>query len=288
MSRIRLLAALASLLLGVACVPPPDDALEEQIAEDPTMLRIVDRGELRIGIPTEALGIGADPATSGREDSLTTDVAGWVADALGVEPSFGYGTTAEILEAIHDGDLDLAFPVMPMTEGAVRSKKRSYTAPYFVAHQRLLLAPGTTGIHDVAKVCVFGDARTQIPVERIAPDLEGIRSNDGRGCARLAAGGVVEAISAPDVLLFELEAGLDGSKLLEPSYNTEGYGAVVQHGETSLANFVDAVISRAIDDGRWSEAFEARIATLTDLEAEPPDLTAEEAAALFPRGLPVE
>jgi polar amino acid transport system substrate-binding protein len=288
MSRMRLAASLVCLLLGAACVPPSGDALGERIAEDPTMLRIVDRGEIRVGIPTEALGIGAHPATSGREASLTTDVAGWIADALGVEPSFSYGSTAEILESIHGSDLDLAFPLMPMTEGAVRSTKRSYTAPYFVAHQRLLLAPDTSGIEDVAKVCLFGDARTQLPVDNISPGLEGIRSNDGQGCARMAASGVVDAISAPDLLLFELEASLTGSRLLEPAYNTEGYGAVVQYGETALADFVDAVIARAIDDGRWSEAFEARIASLTELAVEPPDLTAEEAAALFPRGLRLE
>jgi polar amino acid transport system substrate-binding protein len=279
------IACLAALLLGAACVPPPGDALKEQIAEDPTMLRIVDRGELRVGIPTDAVGIGSDPSTFGREDSMSADVAAWVADTLGVAPVYEYLTTDELLEGIHAGDLDLGFPVMPMTEGAVKSKKRSYTAPYFVAHQRLLLAPGTAGIDDVTKVCVFGDARTQIPVDLIAEDMEGIRSNDGRGCARLAESGVVEAIAAPDLLLFELEEALDGSELLEPSYNTEGYGAVVQHGETAFANFVDGVISRAVDDGRWTQAFEARIAPLTELEVEPPDLTAEEAAALFPRGL---
>lgn len=286
MSRMRLSAAVAAIALaGGACVPSTGDALEEQIAEDPTMLRIVDRGELTVGIPTDPRGIGGDAETAGGGGSLTAEVAGWVAEALGVEPILEYGTTAEILDGIHAKELDLAFPVMPMTEGAVRSKRRSYTAPYFVAHQRVLLAPGTTVLDDVAKMCVFGDARTQTPVEAIVPGIEGIRSNDGAGCGRLAAAGIVDAIAAPDILLFELEADLAGADVLEPAYNTEGYGAVVQFGETSFANFVDAVVANAIDDGRWAAAFETYVSPLTDLDVEPPDLTAEEAAALFPRGL---
>lgn len=286
MSPMRLFAGLAAIALaGGGCVPTAGDALKDQIAEDPTMLGIVDRGELRVGVPTEPAGIGGDPGTAGGEGSLTTEVAGWVADALGVEPILEYGSTTEILDGVHDKELDLGFPMMPMTEGAVRSTKRSYTAPYFVAHQRVLLAPGATALGDVATACVFGDVRTQIPVEAIAPGVEGIRSNDGAGCGRLAAAHVVDAIAAPDILLFELEAALDGSDLLEPAYSTEGYGAVVQHGETPFANFVDAVVARAIDDGRWADAFERHVSPLTEADVRPPDLTAEEAAALFPRGL---
>jgi ABC-type amino acid transport substrate-binding protein len=280
----RVITALACVLLLSACVPPQGDRLEDQIADDPTMLAMVDSGRLRIGIPLTPAGVGAD-TTREEFEGLTTAVGGWVADALGVEASFEYLTTDGILEAIEGGRLDLGFPVMPMTEGAVRSTKRSYTAPYFVAHQRVLLTSPGEGIEDVDDVCVFGDARTQIPTENIAPRIEGVRSNDGSGCLRLATAGIVDAIAAPDLLLFEIESALDGSVVLPAEYNTEGYGAIVQFGETPFANFVDSVLAEAIDDGRWTDAYEDHIAPLTDLPPEPPDLTAEEAAALFPRGL---
>ena len=248
------------------------------------MLAFVEAGELRIGLPTAPLGIGGD----GMGESLTAEVGRWVAEALGVQPRFLYTDTDAILEGIEDRELDLGFPVMPMTEGAVRSRKRSFTAPYFVAHQRVLLGPGVSDIAEVDRACAFGDARTQISVEDIAPGLTGVRSNDVSGCRRLLAEGIVQAIAAPDLLLFELEAELQGSELLDPAYNTEGYGAIVQFGETRFANFVDGVLSRAIDDGRWAEAYEDHIAPLTRLAAGPPDLTAEEAAALFPRGLKLD
>jgi ABC-type amino acid transport substrate-binding protein len=296
MPRIRALAALIPVVLA-ACVPAQGDGLKDQIAEDPTLLQIVKKDELRIGVPQAhpaglAPQLSTVPGSSSERvivEGLTTAVGRWVADALEVEPRFEYLDTDGILEGIRAGELDLGFPVMPMTEGAVRSKERSYTAPYFVAHQRLLLGAQSDLDDDLSdaagKVCVFGDERTQIPVESMGPDLIGIRANDGQACVRLVERDIVQAIAAPDLLLFELEGQLDGSRLLDTEFNTEGYGAVVQYGETGLANFFDAVLARAIDDGRWIDAWDENVAQLTVLEPTPPDLTAEEAAALFPRGL---
>lgn len=280
----RTILALAVLVLTAACVPAAADRLQEQISEDPELTAIQRRGVLEVGVPTGPEGLGTTDAGPG----LAEDVAGWVADALEVRTEFTYGDTDELLLGIQGGDLDLAFPMMPITEGGARSRKRSYTAPYYVAHQRILLGPGTGDLAGVEDVCTFGDPRTQVPPENVRDDIGGVRSNDAAACGRLIESDIVDAALAPDVLLFELEAGIDGTTLLPESYNTEGYSAIVQYGEVGVANFFDAVLSRAIDDGRWMESYEENIGPLTTLEGEPPDLTAEEAAALFPRGLPLD
>ena len=280
----RTILLLAVLALGASCVPAAADRLQDQIAEDPELQAIQRREILRVGIPTSPLGLGTTPADHG----LAQDVAGWVADALGVRAEYRYGDTDEILEGVHERELDLAFPVMPITEGAARSTKRSYTAPYFIAHQRILLGPETPDLDAVEDVCMFGDARTQVPPQNVREDIQGVRSNDAEACGRLIETGIVDAAFAPDLLLFELEGAIDGSTLLPEAYNTEGYSAVVQYGEIGVANFFDAVLSRAVDDGRWMQSYEDNIAPLTTLDGEVPDLTAEEAAALFPRGLPLD
>jgi ABC-type amino acid transport substrate-binding protein len=65
--------------------------------------------------------------------------------------------------------------------------------------------------------------------------------------------------------------------------STEAYGAVVQKDAPGFIEVVKNILERAQADGTWAESYHRWIEPLEpDSDPEPPTMTVEEAAALFP------
>jgi ABC-type amino acid transport substrate-binding protein len=67
--------------------------------------------------------------------------------------------------------------------------------------------------------------------------------------------------------------------------STEGYGAAATTDLPGLAGFVNGALAAAKGDGRWTRAYNRWVAPYTnDPNPQPPALTLQDAAALFPIG----
>jgi ABC-type amino acid transport substrate-binding protein len=189
---------------------------------------------------------------------------------------------------------DIAFPLIPISEDAVRQNapespvQYSYTNPYFVGHQRLLV-PSDSSITDVKdlggkKLCQTLDPITDVDVATLEPSVETVTGEGVNGCAKLLAKGKVDAATASDVVLAGWALGVPGSKIVGEQINTAGYGAVVQAAASSWKEYVNAQFGEMKFEGRWAAAYEEWLAdSFGPAPEEPPDMTTEEAAALYPK-----
>ncbi|MGH2694945.1 MAG: substrate-binding periplasmic protein [Actinomycetota bacterium] len=284
------LSALAVGLVAQACVPPEpsNDRIVRYDPETTAMGEIQQTGEIVIGIPDDVLPFGFVDETSGEPRGFLVDLARDVAAALGVEATLVAESSGDLLALIDRGELDIAFPASPVTEQ--RFRERAYTTPYYVAHQRLLVPPGSRidRVDDLGgvTVCSYADEATGVNLTTLNPAVEVIRVTSVDACEVMLQQGRAAAVSAPDLFLISLlDTAPADYEIVGPQINTEGYSGVVQLGRRGLAGFVNSVMSEAEVEGRWNEWYERWISPLTgSTEVEPPALEAEEAAALYPIG----
>jgi polar amino acid transport system substrate-binding protein len=278
-------------MTATGCIPPePDnDRIIQYDPEDTTMGAIQEAGELVVGVERDLPPFSSE---SSLEDGLAGRMAKEVAAALGVDIRYVSGTTEQLLGMPEEGEADITFPIAPIPEKQAR--RHAISDPYLVAHQNVLV-PRYTSFETFrelsgAEICSAMDPETGSDLTHLVGGVT-VHTSDVRGCYRMLVRREVEGISAPDVLLAPLVTrALPGpvpqSEIFSDELNTEAYGAVVERGDTSWVGFVSAVLEEAQAEGRWSGWFEELIAPgLPGVSSDPPDLTLEEGAALYPRGL---
>ena len=300
MLRKLLISSLVTCALFVAgCVPPEpeEDLIRDFDPETTVMGAIQASGTLNVGIPESPL------AEEAPVSGFLSDYAALIAEALGVEAEYATGSTEELLAGIDAGTIDVAFPLLPMTETAVR--RNAVSDPWYVAHQRFLIPDASPGVSPDevtiaslpldATVCYLLDEDTGLDPSDVREDIVVDEVTDLLDCIEDE---MPAAITATDLQLIDAKATfeqrcLDESnakcpsfRILGPQLTTVGYGAVVETGATGWLEFVTKVLEEAQAEGAWAELYDEHLAPhLEDPSNEPPGLTAEEAAALYPRDL---
>ena len=283
---------IVAFALGASCVPPleSDDRFVRFDAEETVMGEIQDAGELVVGIEERAAPYG-EQGKDLEAIGFTTDVAGWLADELRVDVRYVFGEGAELFDLI-DGDdpeADIIFPLVPITEKLVR-QHAGVTDPIYIAHQRLLVARGSSveSVEDLEgkDVCAVVEPETGANLDALQP-LARVTGGDAQDCIRRIEGGrvdSVEVITGPDVVLAHIiERSRADLEMTGGQLNTEAYGGVVPAGASGWQDYADKVLFEAEDEGRWLRSYEKWFADVVSPPMQaPPDLTVEEAAALYP------
>jgi ABC-type amino acid transport substrate-binding protein len=284
---------LVAFAVGTAgCIPPEPDN-DRILNFDPrrtTMGAIQESGELIVGVERDLPPLSSG---SGAENELAERMAEEIAEALGVELRYVTGTTEELLRMPEEGEADVTFPFAPITEKLVRT--HAVTDPYYVAHQKVLVRRdagiATFEELDGTSICSAMGPDTGSDLTKLLSDVT-VQESDLAGCHEMFVDREVDAITAPDLVLAPLVAGspsgrAPAAEVIPDELNTEAYGGVVERSAVApMADFVSSVLEEAQAEGRWSEWFEELIAPgLPGVPSDPPGLTVEEAAALYPRGV---
>jgi glutamate transport system substrate-binding protein len=285
----RFAPLVAALLAMGACLPEVvDDDTVPNFNPDNTILGVIqDEGVLRIAVEDD-MAPWSDFGTAGDPEGFTVELGRLVADSLGVEPEFVVATPEEMDRMLDDGEIDVGFPLEPITEERVRS--HAYADPYWVGHQRLLVAEGSDvkQVDDLAgtTVCSVVEEETGAPVEELVPDLAGLIAGQGSlGCVEALRSGDADAVAGTDLLLIaHLEALGHGYEIVGDQLTTVGYGPSVGVELGGFTSFIDSVFSEADREGVWRNYYDEWIAPLTGREMEFPRMTTEDAAALYPAG----
>ncbi len=282
--RLAPLCILVVLLAG--CVPPePELDLSRPYDEETVMGEIQGRGHIVIGIADDAYPLGYVDQND-EAQGFTADLGRYLAQTLGVEPRFITGSSAQLLELPQDGDADIVFPALTMTESVVR--KHQFTDPYYVAHQRLLTRRGSdvqTVEELEGKVCSFADEETQVDVDELNKAIE-VSEGDPFGCLAMLKDRKATAVTGSDFLLAGLALTEPGRyQVVGDQLTTEGIGAVIERGAAAWTDYVNGVFFLAEQQGLWQRAFDDSIGRGLTEQVEPPAITAEEAAALYPAGI---
>ena len=296
--KLLLVCSALTLLSGATCVPSTEEL--EEFGENSPMAAIQEEGELVVAVPENAPPFSSADDT-GEPQGLVVDLAADLADALEVEVSYVEASSEEMAELvagpdpveIGDEEAHLAFPLTTVTYEIYRDRSRvqgfDLTTPFFLAHQRLLVPTGA-GISDAddldgKTVCTLLDDALGVPLEQAAPQAEEQAATSAEDCVSSLGNGDVDAAMAAETDLLQMLARLDargdagGFEVVGDQLTTQGFAPFVVKG---MAAFSSDVFTEAHDDGRWSDAYERWVTPLNEREAEPPDLTLQEAAAFYP------
>lgn len=242
-----------------------------------------DAGRLRIGVTRDAPPLGYVDPRRAEAVGFTVALGREIAETLGVRAAFTLESPDRLLELVASDELDIAFPNVPLTEEVVRS--HSFSTPYLLVHQRLMVPSSSTvrTVQDLAgrRVCSAIDPATGVSPDAIEPSVRVLRVGSVEDCIEPLGRRAVAAVTAPDVFLrhaVDVLAPHTRAKIVGDELSTSGYGAAVIPGGGWLP-FVNAVLDAAELDGTWAEAYRLWIGSNP---GEPPELSAEEAAALFP------
>lgn len=274
------------------------------------MGRIQARGLLMVGIPDDPRPPFSFIPPIGTPQGFVIELANEVAEALDVKAKFLPLGPDQLLDVqtLEGQGLDLSFPMVPTTEAyviekcerarrgtTVESTCRHVSHPFYVAHQRLLVRNGTgiAGLQNLAgrEACSASDPITGVDIAKLNPDAQIINVADPGECALLLENGRVDAVSALDVDLMQVWAGVtDCTQPCPPStefslvgddLTTIGIGVAMPPDATWSA-FVNETWAETDAEGRYLEFHEKWIGPYGIELDEAPDMTVEEAAGLFP------
>jgi polar amino acid transport system substrate-binding protein len=197
--------------------------------------------------------------------------------------------TEDILPAVNRGSADLGFPLLPVTETLAR--RNTLTNPYWVSHQRLAVRSGG-GIEDARdldgkRACEARSEDVDVPLEVVSPDISIVVAPlPSSRCERLLASEAVDAVTGADAYLGSIAADDPGVEIVGEQLSTYAFSAAAPQGDTDLSAWVEAELAEAISEGRWREWFEDTMGEVEGLGGPvAPELTLEEAATLFPKGV---
>lgn len=276
-------------LLFASCVPAEG---ELDFGENSPMAAIQSAGVLRVAVPADR-----PPFASGdsvEAEGFAVDLARQLANRLGVELSVATLPISEMQEAVGgsdptefgDGRVDIAFTLEPLTQDLykVTSQDEGFevTTPYYVAHQRLLVPVGGADDLDDLEgktVCSILHPVAGVPVEELVPGVEVVTATAPAECTKTGA----EAMTAFDDVLLTAKALLGSvgpdTEIVGDQLATVGYPLIVDQG---MAGYVSGMLNEIEEGGAWTQAYEDWIQPLSGDEAVPPEITLEDAAAIYP------
>ena len=280
-------------VFAVACGDDEDDGGEEttateveQFPADTTMGKIQEAGELTIGVKYDVPPFGLNNPQTGQVEGFDVDLGTYIADKLGVEVQTREATSDNRIPLLVDGTIDLILSTMTITEE--RDLEVDFSEPYYVANGDVLVPEGSDiqSLDDLngKSVCTALGSTYADTIEKEAPQADLRLVDLYSECFDLIQAGQVDAVSTDNVILTGMVIQDPTLQLLGLDYTTEPYGIGIPEGDTEMKQFVDDALAEYIDSGAWQEAYDEWVGQYVaeDQQQGPPDITLEEAIALFP------
>jgi polar amino acid transport system substrate-binding protein len=162
------------------------------------------------------------------------------------------------------GQVDLVVATVTIT--CKRREQVGFSAVYFEAAQRVLVNRGLAiaGMADLRgkQVCA---ARGTTSLARILADPAKpipVAAATETDCLMLLQLGEVDAVSTDDTLLAGMAEQDPRTEVVGPHLSEEPYGVAISKNAPDLVRFVNAVLARRAEDGRWRASYERWLAPL--------------------------
>ena len=293
--RTLLALALAVAALAVAACGDDDDddggggggggdqaAEAKQFPPDSTMGKLQERGEIRIGVKYDVPPFGLLNPQTDEVEGFDVEMGRIIAEELGVEPRFVEAISDNRIPFLQQGEVDLILSTMTINQE--RDLEIEFSEPYYIAHGRILV-PGDSdirGIEDLAgkRVCTALGSTYEETIREQAPEADLQLVDSYSECLELLQNGAVDAESTDDVILTGQIIQDDTLKMVGDELTTEPYGAGIKEGDKEFQKFVSDTLEAAQEDGRWEDLYQEWIGQHIDQEAQPPDMTLQEALEL--------
>ena len=289
----RLLAVLALVLGALLVAGCGDDDDEEdgggepaaeaqQFPADTTLGKIQKAGEITIGVKFDVPPFGFKNPQTNEVEGFDVDMGKFIAEELGVEPKFIEAISDNRIPFLERGTVDLILSTM--TINAERDMEIDFSEPYYVAQGRILVPKGSDikGLEDLGGkgVCTALGSTYEETIRTEAPDADLKLVDTYSECLELLQNEAIDAISTDDVILTGMIIQDDSLEMVGDPLTTEPYGVGIKEGEKQLKKFVDGVLKKVEEDGRWEETYKKWVGRHVGKEEPPPDMTLQEALDL--------
>ena len=252
-----------------------------RMAAGSTMDTIRKRGRLIAGVSADTLLLGARNPVSGRIEGFDIDVLRGVSQAIFGDPNeveLKVITAAQRLPALKDGTVDIVARNMTIT--CARWKEIAFSSEYYRSGQKVLVRLGErtesggpiSGIEDLAgkKVCA-PNGSTSMDKLRTFTDVEAVGADTHTGCLVLFQQGAVDGITGDDTVLAGLAAQDPYADVVQaPAFTAEPYGLGVNSKNVDFVQFVNGVLEKMKDDGRWTKSYNTWLADSLGKAPAPP------------------
>lgn len=265
-----------------------DEIEHEEFEEGSTMAKIVEKGEVTIGVKFDVPPFGFENPQSGEVEGFDVDMGKYIAEHLGVEPKFVEAISDNRIPFLQDGTVDIILSTMTITTD--REAEIDFAGPYFIANGRILVPEDSdiAGIEDLTgkKVCTAIGSTYESTLKEQAPEADLKTVEAYSDCLTLIQNGQVDAVSTDNVILtgMIIQSGEDFPlKLVGDNLTTEPYGVGLPNKTDDMREFVNGVLQDSFDDGTWQSIYDEWVGQFVEGEPEhPEDFTLDDALKLFP------
>jgi polar amino acid transport system substrate-binding protein len=220
------------------------------------MERIQRRGRLVAGVDQNTLLFGYLRPSTGRIEGLEVDFLREIARAILGDPDaieLKALTTAERLPAVQSGAVDIVADAVTIT--CDRRRQVAFSTVYYDAGQRLLV-PKSSHVRALSDlggrpVCATKGSTTlqRIEADRAKPVPYPVAQRTD--CLVALQQGKVAAISSDDAILLGFKAQDPDTEIVGPRLADEPYGMAIARSHPEFVRFVNGVLDRMRQDGRW-------------------------------------
>jgi glutamate transport system substrate-binding protein len=276
-------AVVALMLLAAAC--GGDDGGGGQAGGGPsfpegsTMARLQQAGKVRVGTKFDQPLFG-QKNLEGNLEGFDVEIAKIIAGELGIQPSgieWVEAVSANREPFIQQGKVD--FVVATYTINDKRKQVVDFAGPYYVAGQDIMVKKGNPlgikGPDDLAgkKVCSVTGSTPAENIRTNYPQAKLTEFDVYSKCAEALKNDQVEAVTTDNVILLGLiSQDPEAFELVDKKFTKEPYGIGVKKGDTQFRNFINDVLEKTYQDGRWQKAWAATAGKVATGQATPPQV----------------
>ena len=239
-----------------------------------TMAHIAQRGYLVAGVNQDAY-LFASRDENLRLQGFDVDVVRDIAEAIFGDPEkvvFRQVNVADRVKTASSGDVDLVVATMSIT--CKRREEVNFSTVYYVAGQRVLVNRGSgfTSLADLGgrRVCAASGSTALERVQAATPKPISVSVLVTTDCLALLQLGEVDAVSTDDGILASMAAQDSRTEVVGPRFTDEPYGVAIKRDTPDLVRFVNGVLERRIQDGRWRASYEHWLMGLLGSPSKPP------------------
>lgn len=267
---------------GPAAPAAPTAAKPPEFPAGSAMKAIQDRGKLIVGVKKDVLLFGYLNPRTNKLEGFDVDLAKEFSRAIFGDPEkielIGI-TSADRIPRLKEGALDLVMATMTITKA--RLQEIEFSDVYYESGQQVLVPKNSTikSIKDTAgkKVCAAKGSTSEQNISKFQTQAIVVQTDSYTECLLAVQQGRADAVSTDDVILLGLVEQDPNMTIVGDRFTQEPYGIGIQKGKTDLLAFVNDVLKKVKQSGRWKDIHKQWLGKLITTP-EPPTRTALEAA----------